>query len=206
MELTPFDKALKAGLGWSEAHEYSNYVSKKNRVKRTGRTANKDSSRSKVYQAEWKFQDTYDKEGPMDFVDAVKYVDRVTKSKLWKELNDGPKEIYVEMMKEMKYAATAGRAYGHMIKLAPKHATKYTILHELAHCAGFMHHDIGFRQTIVKLVSRFMGRDAAKALKKEFKANGLKMTIKNKILEPLEWVAAKEKMQRLREKKTVALA
>lgn len=205
MELTPFDQALQAGLGWDEAHQYSNYVGKKNRVKKTGKTANKDSSRSKVYQAEWKFQDTYDTEGSMSFEQAVKYVDRVTKSKLWKELNDGPKEIFVEMMKEMKYAATAGRAYGYKIQLAPKHATKYVILHELAHCAGFMHHDIGFRQTIVKLVSRFMGVQAAKALKNEFKANGLKMTIKNKILGPLEWMAAKEKMSRLREKR-VALS
>ncbi len=205
MELTPFDKALQAGLGWEEAHQYSNYVGKKNRVKKTGRTANKDSSRSKVYQAEWKFQETYDNEGSMNLKAATNFVDRVTNSKLWKEF-DAPEFIRVEMMRDMKYAATAGRAYGSMIKLAPSCATKYTILHELAHCAGFMHHDIGFRKTVLKLVSRFMGVQAAKDLKKEFKANGLKMTVKNKILEPLEWMAAKEKMQRLRQKKTVALA
>lgn len=205
MNLTPFDQALQAGLGWDEAHQYSNYVGKKNRVKKTGRTANKDSSKSKVYQVEWTWQDTYDQDGIMNFEQAVKYVDRVTKSKLWKQLNNGPKEIYVEMMRDMKYAATAGRAFGTKIMLAPRHTTKYVILHELAHCAGFMHHDVGFRQTVVKLVSRFMGVEAAKALKNGFKKAGLKMSIKTKILGPLEWMAAKEKMSRLREKK-VALS
>jgi hypothetical protein len=201
MNLTPFDQALQVGLGWEEAHQYSNYVGKKNRVKKTGRTANKDSSKSKVYQAEWAWQDIYDCGGSLTFEQAVKYVDRVTKSKLWNQLNDGPKEICVEMMRDMKYAATAGRAYGTKIMLAPRHATKYVILHELAHCAGFMHHDVGFRQTVVKLVSRFMGVEAAKALKEQFKKKGLKMSIKNKILGPLEWMAAKEKMARLRKLK-----
>ena len=186
-------------MDYDDAVKYGQYVERKSQQKKTGRTANKDSSKSKVYQAEWKFQASYDQDAPLTEIEAIKYVSRVTKSKLWKELAGG-KEIYVRMMKDMgHHAAVAGRAYGRSIQLAPRHSTKYTILHELAHCAGCMHHDVTFRQTLVKLVSRFMGVAASKALKNEFKAMGLKMSVRTKILSPLEWLESKNKMKKLRE-------
>ncbi len=186
-------------MDYDDAVKYGQYVDRKTQQKKTGRTANKDSSKSKVYQAEWKFQETFDKQPPLTEIEAIKYVGRVTKSKLWKELTGG-KEIFVEMMKDMGYhAATAGRAYGRKIVLAPRHATQYTILHELTHCAGHMHHDVTFRQTLIKLVSRFMGVDAAKALKGEFKKAGLKMSVRSKILSPVEWLESVNKMKKLRE-------
>jgi len=196
--MTAFREAEQC-MDYDDAVQYAQYVEKKTNQKKTGRTANKDSSKSKVYQAEWKWQESYDQDAPLTEIEAIKYVGRVVKSKLWKELADG-KQIYVEMMKDMGYhAATAGRAYGRKIVLAPRHSTKYVILHELAHCAGCMHHDVSFRQTVVKLVSRFMSADAARALKNEFKANGLKMSIRSKILSPTEWLASKNKMKKLRE-------
>ena len=186
-------------MDYDNAVQYAQYVEKKTQQKKTGRTANKDSSKSKVYQAEWKFQAVYDQDAPLTEIEAIKFVGRITKSKLWKELANG-KEIYVEMMKDMgHHAAVAGRAYGTRIKLAPRHATKYTILHELAHCAGCMHHDVTFRQKLVKLVSRFMGVEPAKQLKTEFKKAGLKMSVRSKILSPTEWLEAKNKMKKLRE-------
>jgi hypothetical protein len=62
-----------------------------------------------------------------------------------------------------------------------------------------MHHDVSFRQTLIKLVSRFMGVAAAKALKGEFKKAGLKMSVRSKILSPEAWLDSVNKMKKLRE-------
>jgi len=78
---------------------------------------------------------------------------------------------------------------------------EYVLLHELAHSSGNMHHDISFRKDLLRLVSRFIGRDAAKILKEEFKNAGLKMSRKASILDPVEWNRRQERLVILRSKK-----
>ena len=131
--------------------KYVNYLQKKQRVVKTGRTAYNDSGRSKTYKAEWKFQRKYHdtiKEFTTD-KQVIAYTKRVLKSKLWNDMTGG-KQVSVNV-KTIGHR-TAGRAYGSHIEINKMNGMdQYTLLHELAHCAGHMHHDVSFRQCILKL-------------------------------------------------------
>jgi hypothetical protein len=199
MDYSAYIDAKQKGLTEKAAIQYAEYVAKKKRIKETGQSARKDSSKTKVYEAEWKFEEECsDIIGPtLTEKETVSYVRRIVKSKLWKDLTGG-KNISVSFYKNLSNPTTAGMAFGSSIKLAPQCVTKYIILHELTHCAGFMHHDVAFRKCLLKMVSRFLGREPSNVLKKKFKASGLKMSRKTTILSPTEWVKAKEKMARLR--------
>jgi len=74
------------------------------------------------------------------------------------------------------------------------------VLHELAHTAGHMHHDVGFRQTLVKLISRFLGTDVAKELKRQFRSRKIKMTVSQTIQSPGKWLENYRKMAAMRSK------
>jgi len=76
----------------------------------------------------------------------------------------------------------------------------YTLLHEMAHCAGHMHHDVSFRQCILRLTSRFIGVEAAKFLKKCFKEQGLKMSVRQGLKSPEEWLVGYQRLAAAREK------
>jgi hypothetical protein len=76
----------------------------------------------------------------------------------------------------------------------------YTVLHELAHTCGNLHHDIKFRIDLVELVSHFIGKKEGMALKKIFTSNKLKMKMPETILEPLEWLDKYNKMIIVRSK------
>lgn len=192
--------------GWDRevASKYSDYLSKKQYQVRTGRTAYSDSTRSKTYKAEWDFERN-NKDLIKRFTterDAQQAFKNVLKSKLWSQLTD---RTNIKLVVRNMGSRTAGRAYYGQIELcASKGMTMYVLLHELAHAAGHMHHDVSFRTTLVKLVSRFMGTEAAKQLKKTFRAHKLKMTVSTKILEPNEWLTNYEKMKNVRMLKKVS--
>jgi hypothetical protein len=78
---------------------------------------------------------------------------------------------------------------------------KWVVLHELAHTAGHMHHDVPFRQTLVKLISRFLGTEVAKELKRQFRARKVKMTVSQVIMSPEKWLDNYNKMAALRAKR-----
>jgi hypothetical protein len=202
MNLEAYKHARQIGMGYESARQYAAYVEKKKEQTKTGRSAKKDSTKTKVYEAEY----DYEVKCSADIGDyltkeqAVKYVKRITKSQLWAELTGG-KPITVSFFKELANPSTAGLAFGRSIKLAPSCITKHVILHELTHCAGHMHHDVEFRKCLVRMVSRFIGRRPSNVLKNNFKNIGLKMSKKKTILSPEAWLASKEKMKRLREMK-----
>ena len=186
-------------LGWDDSitQKYLDYRSKRSSTIRRGRTAYKDSTQNKVYTAENKYHREYGYGQRYKTIEECeKYVKRITKSKLWKDIANG-KTISVSKNKCRRWA---GRAWGSHIDLAPSGYNQYTILHELAHCSGNMHHDVSFRQDLVKLVSRFLGRKQAKHLKQCFLSDGLKMTIKNTVKEPEVWLASYNKMAAMRRK------
>lgn len=185
--------------GWDDEliEKYIDYRRKKEFVKEWGRVALKDSEKSKVYKAEWKFQQDYKDQIKKfkNFDQAVKYVNRVQKSKLWNQLTD--KKVVTHQMSD-RVKRFAGVAYGSSIHLSNLGLDQYTVLHELAHCTGGnMHHGLSFRQTLIKLVSRFIGRDAAAALTANFRANNLKMS-NVKVKTPDQWLVAYQKMQKVR--------
>lgn len=188
--------------------KYEEYALKKKlkqtRYNRNGTTANKDSSRTKVYKVEWEFEkllkDNNDWRTFSDLEECQKYIDQVTKTKKWKGVNkEFSNRISADQMKNMKYGSTSGRAWYGKMTLSPRTGfNQYVILHELAHCAGHMHHDISFRQCLVELVSCFIGRQYGLTLKKMFKEAGLKMNLNTKVLSYEKWKKNFFKMESLR--------
>jgi len=171
--------------------KYNLYVKRKGKQNRYSSGSNYvvDSEMTKVYRCEWKLQ----REFPiihevLSKNCAEKYVDRILKSKYWKDNAQG-KRIIVEWYKDMGgRRAVNGTAYGSSIKLSPSGSSKYVIIHELVHCMGYMNHGRGFRNKLVEMTSRFLGRDVAKQLKKNFREAKLKMNKPRPILTYEEWV------------------
>ena len=94
-----------------------------------------------------------------------------------------------------------GWAYTYEITLCRINGfNEYTLIHELAHTAGEMHHGREFRNALLSLVSVFMGSKAGKELKKEFKAKKLKLGSHPKPYTFERWSAAREKMAAMRTK------
>ena len=71
-------------------------------------------------------------------------------------------------------------------------------MHELAHQAGHMHHGRSFRQCLLKLVSQFMGRKEADALKAEFKKAKLAFGNARKPMTEAQWLKARNRMRSIR--------
>jgi len=109
----------------------------------------------------------------------------------------------------MRGSRIAGRAWGHHIELnttrglddLPIGLNQYVLLHELAHSVGNMHHDTEFRIDLLKLVSRFIGKEQATYLKKCFKEKKLKLSISKNVLNPDAWMKMKLRMEKAREKR-----
>jgi hypothetical protein len=187
--------------------KYNAYVRKRTRQVLTGRVSyRKDGSQNKCYRAEWNFNARNGYGIKFDSLEeAQKYCNRIVKSKTYKQL--GGKLSFVVPKKDMgSRSRFSGMAFADgRIQLCPRDGmNQYTLLHELAHQCGARHHDVKFRQILVKLVSRFMGRDMAKKLKGEFRDMGLKMSQRSTIKSPQQWLADYFKMQRLRERRIEA--
>ena len=169
-----YQAALATGVMNNDlANKYAEYYRKKSRAIRTGRlqASGVDSGRSKVYQSEFAVQRKYpDSSVNLSEKEATRYFKRIIKSKTYQNLcgSNGRKTPTLRFMKASANPRVAGTAgWNGVVSLRPNCGTnKYTILHELAHTAGNMHHDVGFRVTVVKLVSRFLGTYMAKDLKK----------------------------------------
>jgi len=179
--------------------KYSSYLIKRNSQANGGRLCStQDSQRSKVYQSEWAFQRKFGNGQEFKTMkQAERYLQKVMRSKAWEKLADG-KRCYLGTIQGRANQRTAGRAhYGGRIELSPAGMNEYTLLHELAHQSGNMHHDVGFRQDLLALVSRFMGREAAGMLKAEFKERKLKLTIP-KAKAPEAWLESYYRAQKMR--------
>jgi hypothetical protein len=99
-------------------------------------------------------------------------------------------------MKDMGYnTIMAGYGMKGSIKLAPSCTSKFLILHELSHAAGYNNHGRGFRAFQIKIVSRFLGREAAGKLKKAYKDSKLSVTLIGKTLDYDQWIVRYNKVK-----------
>lgn len=183
--------------------EYTRYLRKHKRSQNKGRFT-KDSERLKVYKSEWAFQSKIPagKNKPLKDVKAAqKYVDKVTSSTTYAKIKifDGVSDVAIRAKKNSNGYGYAGVAYRSEIVLDVNTGLNiYTVLHELAHTAGHRHHGRSFRQALLKLVSRFMGRECATTLKAEFKERKLPFGDARKPKTFDQWVAAKKRMEKMR--------
>lgn len=181
---------------------YLKYEAKKKSIIRTRRiTHGNDSQKSKTYNAEFAYNNKFGYGKQFETIkDCQKYTNKITNSATWKKLvkesgHKFRKNVEIESLGGYRYA---GMSYGYKIRLHSKGMNEYIILHELAHSAGYMHHDVGFRICLLKLVSRFLGREQAQELKSQFKARKLKVTISNHIKSPEQWLKTYERLENAR--------
>jgi len=194
-------------MGHDLAMKYTDYFRKKQKAIKTGRLQNSyvDSGRNKVYKSEWATEAKFPEcKQSMSEKEITKFFKRVVKSKTYQTLSEkGHSNPSLEFMKTVNYnARIAGQATYGKIRLQPSCGmNKWVVLHELAHTAGHMHHDVPFRQTLVKLISRFLGTEVAKELKRQFRKNKVKMTVSQVIMSPEKWLENYNKMAALRAKR-----
>ena len=178
--------------------KYQKYLVKHRQKTRTHNEGagylHKDSDKNKTYSCEWKTECKFPEiKESLSKKDAAKFLQRIVKSKFWQQYGSG--KVRLDFMKDMGHrTAIAGRGSVGHIRLSPRCASKYTILHELVHAAGYSNHGRGFRILLLKIVSRFLGREVANDLKHNFKDAGLKIS---KIREPLCYETWKEKYLKL---------
>lgn len=143
----------------------------------------RDSEKKKTYRAEWNFQakcyDTIIRFNEVE--EAQRWAKRICKTETWKKLcqqatpyASNTPYIAVSAKERNTGRGNSGYAQGHSVVL-DRHSgfDLYTLLHEMAHCAGHRHHGRTFRKAVLTLVSRFIGREQARILKACFKERGL---------------------------------
>lgn len=197
--------------GWDDdlIQKYLDYIIKvqdKNRLAKDGRSAWTDSQRSKVYKSEWAFQRSFNSEIKMfkTEAEAKKYANKILKSATWKKVKSKRAKSNVQIAEKSFRGNIAGQAHhnGSIFLDTKTGMDEYTLIHELAHVAGYMHHDGSFVECLIKLVSRFMGTDKAKALKTEFKKRKVKMSVKTKTPKmPDAWLTMYERTKKARKMK-----
>ena len=194
-------------MGHDLAMKYADYFAKKQKAIKTGRLQNSyvDSGRNKVYKSEWATEAKFPEvKKSMTEKEITKFFKRVVKSKTYQALSEkGNSNPSLEFMKTVNYnARIAGQATYGKVRLQPSCGmNKWVVLHELAHTAGHMHHDVPFRQALVKLISRFLGTEVAKELKRQFRQRKVKMNVSQTIKSPEKWLEDYNKMAAMRAKK-----
>ena len=191
---TAYRRALDAGLTRSQAQRYSDYYRRKTILPK------RDSEKGKTYAAEWKLETEHPNLiGRLDeFKDVERFVKQVTASKTWEKVSRYHGKVGVVKSRNMgSRAAYMGRSHGSWIEISPAFDyCKYIVLHELAHSAGYAHHHVTFRQCLLKLVSRFLGRETAAILKSNFKEQGLRVT-PSKPKDPVAWLESSRRAERM---------
>jgi predicted metal-dependent hydrolase len=191
--------------------DYATYLLK-HEAKQNKGAKGRDSERTRTYEAEWMFQRQINDVNFADIAEAEKFAKKIYKSKTWQKLwresvednvaklfDSNPRIVAMSTRNKKNSGFTNGR----VVTLAQAGLNRYTLLHELAHCLGHMHHGRSFRQCLLKLVGVFMGADYKKILKGEFKRKGLACGNARKALSFDQWIAARDRMEDLRTKRQI---
>jgi predicted metal-dependent hydrolase len=191
--------------------DYATYLLK-HEAKQNKGAKGRDSERTRTYEAEWMFQRQINDVNFADIAEAEKFAKKIYKSKTWQKLwresvednvaklfDSNPRIVAMSTRNKKNSGFTNGR----VVTLAQAGLNRYTLLHELAHCLGHMHHGRSFRQCLLKLVGVFMGATEKKILKGEFKRKGLAFGNARKALSFDQWIAARDRMEDLRTKRQI---
>jgi hypothetical protein len=201
-------KYFKMPVHGTDEHRYNqylgNHINKQNKGQR-----GQDSERQKTYRAEWTFQSKITNPEFASIEDAQKFAKKMYKSKTWiklwnKSIESDVSRIFGARPKVVAMSTRnktqSGYTNGFTVSLdLVTGLNKYTLLHELAHCLGHMHHGRSFRQCLLSLVGAFMGANEKKILKEEFKKVKLKCGDARKPQTFEVWMESKKRMVAMRE-------
>ena len=188
--------------------DYEEYLRRHRRKQNKG-AIGQDSERSKTYQSEWAFQKRYDVKKFKSLKQAQKRAKQIYATKKWQkvwnlERDKGEKRFNptIVLKERSTGRGTAGFTDGHFVTLdSMAGLDEYTLLHELAHCLGHMHHGRSFRRALLELVGAFIGMDAKKILKEEFTKRKLKFGEASKPMTFEKWLESKRRMEKIRGRK-----
>jgi len=165
--------------------KYRKYLGEFHLRQNRGAKYTRDTEKRKTYRAEWAYtRNMGGKDTFASIEEAEKFAKRIYKSKTWNKIweenfrswqteNVGTRTpMIVAAQRDSK--RLGGYTDGQRVTLYKNGLCKYTLLHELAHCLGHMHHGRSFRKTVLALVGTFLGADHKKELKRCFKEQGLK--------------------------------
>ena len=164
--------------------KYRKYLGEFHQRQNRGAKYTRDTEKRKTYRAEWAYTRNMGEVTFASIEEAEKFAKRIYKSKTWNKIweenfrswqteNVGTRTpMIVAAQRDSK--RLGGYTDGQRVTLYKSGLDKYTLLHELAHCLGHMHHGRSFRKTVLALVGTFLGADHKKELKRCFKEQGLK--------------------------------
>ena len=186
---------------------YAEYKRKHSHKQNRGAAGRVDSEKSKTYQAEFAFQRRYKVKEFKNLKEAQKRAKQIYATKKWQKVwklegrtdRNLMKQPAVVLKERNTGRGNAGWTDGWSVVLDSKAGLdEYTLLHELAHCLGHMHHGRSFRRALLELVGAFIGADAKKILKEEFTKRKLKCGVARQPLTYTQWKAARKKMEKIR--------
>jgi hypothetical protein len=186
---------------------YNEYLRKHRFKQNRGANGRNDTEKSKTYQAEFAFQRRYKVKDFKTIEEAQKRAKQIYKTKKWQKVwklesrtdRDLIKQPAVVLKERNTGRGFAGWTDGWAVVLDSKAGLdEYTLLHELTHCLGHMHHGRSFRRALLELVGAFIGADAKKILKEEFTKRKLKYGVARQPLTYTQWNAARKKMEKIR--------
>jgi len=186
---------------------YAEYKRKHSHKQNRGAAGRVDSEKSKTYQAEFAFQKRVKVKEFENLKEAQKRAKQIYATKKWQKVwklesrtdRDLMKQPAVVLKERNTGRGTAGWTDGWSVTLDSKAGLdEYTLLHELTHCLGHMHHGRSFRRALLELVGAFIGSDAKKILKEEFTKRKLKYGKARQPLTFAQWKAARNKMEMIR--------
>lgn len=186
---------------------YNEYLRKHRFKQNRGANGRNDTEKSKTYQAEFAFQRRYKVKDFKTIEEAQKRAKQIYKTKKWQKVwklesrtnRDLMKQPAVVLKERNTGRGFAGWSDGWSVVLDSKAGLdEYTLLHELTHCLGHMHHGRSFRRALLELVGAFIGADAKKILKEEFTKRKLKCGKARQPLTYAQWNAARKKMEKIR--------
>ena len=210
MELINQFDYFKTPMYGSNEHKYNLYLARHINKQNKG-SRGRDSERQKTYDAEHAFQKLV-KDKEFKTIEQInRYAKKIYKSDTWIKLWEASLENDVTALVKaqpkvaklsLKNKRFTGKTDGFTVSLNPVGGFNlYTLLHELSHCLGHMHHGRSFRKTLLVLVENFMGTKERSILESEFKKRKLPFGNPRKPLSFDDWMKSRERLEKAREEK-----
>jgi len=190
--------------------EYKEYLRKFKHKQNRGAGGRVDSEQSKTYAAEHAFMRKVKIKQFKSLKEAQKRAKQIYATKKWQKVwqlerdtdrvtSTLHRQPAVVLKERNTGRGTAGWTDGWTVTLDSRAGLdEYTLLHELAHCLGHMHHGRSFRRALLELVGGFMGIESKKILKAEFKKRKLSFGDARKPMEFEQWRASVQRMEKMR--------
>ena len=202
-------KRIEGGILDLEYNTYClNFSAKQNKGTRT-----RDSEKTKVYRAEHRAESQFTSNYRMHSIEDVQaLVNRIQKSEVFAghKPKIGPqyfnRPIKVIPTRSNRYAGEAFY-YERELKISTTELSGammlYTVIHEMAHMAGKLHHGRTFRNCLLDLVKEFMSDEDHDILLAEFKKGKLQVGPEKKPKTYEQWLANRIRMEKVRAAKRV---